>query len=825
MQVELLAPAGNIESLKAAFVNGADAVYLGGVSFSARRQAANFNMQELLSARKMADSYNAKLYITMNTVVSDEEMEEAAIFIDFLANNGFDAIIIQDIGLLKLIKEIAPSMPIHASTQMTIHNIDGAKMMQDFGLDRVILARELTLPEITAISDLSSISTEIFVHGALCICYSGRCLFSSMIGGRSGNRGMCAQPCRMKYSLTNIDNNKRVSREGLGEYLLSPKDLCTLQILPDIIASGVSSLKIEGRMKRPEYVATTVRIYRKELDNILNKQKNENIDNDIRELGQIFNRGFSFGYLKEQKNTELISDGRPNNRGMYLGRIVSYDAKSLIATIRLDGKLNVGDGIEVWVSQGGRCGTKVEQMNILDKNVDLGNSGDIIQIKIQGKIFPGDRVFKTSDIELINSSRVNISEIGVSKVPVEARLTLNNGFLNIELTDMENGFKANTTGTVNICSDNEYIADLDVIKEKVARLGNTPFFLKDLIYEIHKSYKLPMSEINSVRRSAADALLEMLSHKEKSNENRLLHIVNNMIISRKKTTSTIKEKRNIISIRSNIPEILVAAEKKGVSELVIGEDLFWSNELSSLVSSLKNNGKKVIIAVPSISRNSREETQERMSKIIDIKPDALMAGDYGGIRMCMDSGYPYFVDYFLPIFNSVAISSLSELGCSGVTLSPELTLNQISNLSFPVGMEIGCLVHGRLQLMISEYCPLRHASGSKTCFAGNGICKKNDYILQDEKGYGFPVFTDRFCRMHLLNSKEICMADKISEMKNSGIRKFVLDFSYSKEENAREIIDLYKKSINNDSVKLSPEDLKTYYPNGFTRGHYYRGVQ
>lgn len=261
-KVELLAPAGNLESLYAAVQAGADAIYLGGNKFSARAYASNFDDKTMEEAVEYCHLYNVKVYVTINTIMKEKELKEACKYAEFLYNVGVDALIIQDIGLASLLREKLPELELHASTQMTVHNGEAALSLSKLGFKRIVLSRELSLKEIEYISKTLKIETEIFIHGALCVCYSGQCLMSSMIGGRSGNRGRCAQPCRLPYEIV----NKKDKDKDKG-YILSPKDMCTIEDIKEIIESGASSLKIEGRMKRPEYVAGVVSEYRNVIDN------------------------------------------------------------------------------------------------------------------------------------------------------------------------------------------------------------------------------------------------------------------------------------------------------------------------------------------------------------------------------------------------------------------------------------------------------------------------------------------------------------------------------------------------------------------------------
>ena len=355
---ELLAPAGSFDALKAAVNAGADAVYLAGENFGARAYAENFSRENLIDAVKFAHLRGVKIHVTTNTILLDEELDKFAEYVKFLRKADVDALLVQDLGAAKIIREVAPDIPLHASTQMTIHNLEGVKILGELGFTRVVLSRELSLAEIENIAQNSPIETEIFIHGAICICYSGQCLMSSLIGARSGNRGRCAQPCRLPYKLVDVDG-KNLLNENVGEYLLSPKDFNTLELLPQIIETGVTSLKIEGRMKRPEYVATVVKVYRDALDNLGNRESGLGIGEfslfpppysllpNKRKLAQIFNRDFTTAYLEKNPGKDLISDKRPNNRGVLIGRVTKVDGNKL--TLKLTEKISVGDQVEIWV--------------------------------------------------------------------------------------------------------------------------------------------------------------------------------------------------------------------------------------------------------------------------------------------------------------------------------------------------------------------------------------------------------------------------------------------------------------------------------------------
>lgn len=348
--IELLAPVGNMESLYAAIQNGADAVYLGGKLFNARHSASNFENEEIKEAVKYAHLRGVKVYITANILIDNSEMESVIDYIKFLYQADVDAIIVQDMGLANMIKKFFPKLEIHASTQMTINNLYGAEFLHDMNFSRVVLARETPLDEIKHISENTPIELEAFIHGALCISYSGQCLMSSVIGGRSGNRGKCAQPCRMPSSL--VDKDGRLLEDWDKKHILSTRDLNTIDDIDRIIDAGIISLKIEGRMKRAEYVATIVKNYRKAID-----QGIDSLDiKDREDIEQIFNREFTKGAMLESFGDDFVSVDRPDNRGLFIGKVSRADKYKVY--IELEKDINIGDGIEFRLSDGDTKGLK-----------------------------------------------------------------------------------------------------------------------------------------------------------------------------------------------------------------------------------------------------------------------------------------------------------------------------------------------------------------------------------------------------------------------------------------------------------------------------------
>jgi collagenase-like PrtC family protease len=422
--MELLAPAGNWEAFLAAMANGADAVYLGGQSFSARHYAENFNKERIDDALNYAHLRNKKVYVTVNTLIADHEFASALDYIRDLYKMGVDAVIVQDIGLTHALRKLIPDLRLHASTQMTVHNSAGAILLREEGVKRVVLAREMSRDELAKICcEVKDIEFEVFVHGALCYSYSGQCLFSSLVGGRSGNRGRCAQPCRLAYQLFSRTEDTPVASEG--RHLLSPADLCLIEQLGDLQRIGIHSLKIEGRMKRAEYVAVVTRAYREVLDSMA-VNPGSTVSPELRKrLERIFNRNFTAGYFLMDR-AGYLSPKRPNNRGIYIGRVVEQ-SQDFTTRIKLTEELRVGDGLEIWVKKGQGPAFTVKDILLQGKRVSQAESGDIVNLKIEGRAGAGDRVFKTYDSELMENAQASIEAASRSKLPLDILVSLQEG--------------------------------------------------------------------------------------------------------------------------------------------------------------------------------------------------------------------------------------------------------------------------------------------------------------------------------------------------------------------------------------------------------------
>lgn len=780
---ELLAPVGSKESLIAAVENGADAVYFGGTLFSARQYASNFNREELLWAIDHAHARGVRAYVTVNTLIKDAELDEAADYLQFLCNAGADAVIVQDIGILKLLREQLPELPVHASTQMTIHNAAGVKFLQDMGVKRVVLAREMSLQEIKQIKSETGMEIETFIHGALCFSYSGQCLLSSMIGGRSGNRGHCAQPCRKKYRAGEVEG-----------YLLSPKDLNMSEHIPALVDAGIDSFKIEGRMKRPEYVAGVVRIYRRLIDRYHESPSKFQVTHDEKHtLLQLFNRGFTTGYFFGNPGSELMSRKYPHNLGTRLGTVADYEPRKRMVSINLTAPLRTGDGIGIGVRD---TGVTVKSMFIGKKMVNIADRGSTVNLPLEDEVETGEPVFKTYDSLLMATLEVK----NTIKIPVKMSFKAHAGEpVELCISDAENGIKIQ--GSSASIAESKPISK-SAIAEQLKKLGNTIFEAQEIDLEIDENIFIPVSEINSLRREGIDRLLQERTRKWKRQCDKPIISYGQKLV---------KPGSPILSVNTSSIESFEAAVDGGADVVYFGGQTFVEREdhQSAIEYGTKKN-VKVFFSTPRIIKNinelpdfiSAQRTQN------DLSPDGFLVANPGvlyHLRM-MDPTALIVLDHPLNIFNMLTMEHLLRYS-SRVTLSPELTLKEIKNMTSYGSTE--CIVQGNFPLMVSEHDIPR---GLFLKDAG-GVC------LKDEKGFIFPVKTDLQGRTYIMNSRELCMLEHVPDLIKAGVDCLRIEARTYDREKTEIITRAYREAIDNRDVKMKCSEFGEY-----TTGHYFRGV-
>ena len=800
--VELLAPVGSFEALKAAVQNGANAVYLGGKDFGARASANNFDRDELKEAVKYAHIRGVQVFVTTNTLRKENEIEDFLEYAKFLYDIDVDAIILQDIGMARLIKRELPDFELHASTQMVAHSLEDVKYLESVGFDRVVLAREVTVEEIKYICDNCKADIEVFVHGALCVCYSGQCLMSSMIGNRSGNRGRCAQPCRQRYELIDVYTGEVVNSNG--DYLLSPRDLNAIEEIDKVIDAGVHSLKIEGRMKRPEYVATVIDGYRKTIDEYLATNKLNVSDETINDLYTIFNRKFTKGLLLGDVGKDMMNSQLPNNQGLYVGTVVDYNKKAKRLKIKLANTLKKGDGINLG---GGTIGRIIKNGNI----ETIGYKGETIELDFVGEARKGQIVFKTSDSELMDRVQATFTQDKeFVKNIIDAKITIKLGQKPILTLKDRHSNEATIEGDKIVEEAMKVALSKEKVETQLRKLGNTPYELDLLEIELDDNVSLPISLLNQMRRDC----IELLDKERVSIKNRKYK---NKIVKYKPVLYN-RNKQQEISVKVKNLEQLESALECGVDRIYY-ED---TNTLDKGMSLAMNYNKKLIYSAPRIIRNKE---YNHLAKANNAGVESVQVGNYGSIDYFKDKKLN--IDYYLNAFNSETINYYKEIGADTLCISQELNINEIKETIKYTDINIESVVYGYTPLMITEYCPMGVIV--RDCKKDKRVakCKESIYALRNSKGDEFRVSQDIFCRSTIYNSNVTCMLDNLYELHEIGINVLRLDFTLEDKETVKEVIEAYQEVLSND-YKLATKATKLYNKldeKGTTAGHYYKGVE
>lgn len=792
---ELLAPAGEFESLRAAVLNGADAVYVGGKSFSARQFAGNFNDDEMAQAVRFCHAYNVKIFVTINTLMNNSEIKDAVNYAAFLYSIGVDAVIVQDIGFLKTLREQIPDFEVHGSTQMTVHNLEGVNLLYEMGVKRIVLSRELSLKEIKYIKENTKAEIEVFVHGALCISFSGQCLFSSMIGGRSGNRGKCAQPCRMQY---------RINDKGEKAYFLSPKDMAALDFLQEIVNIGVDSLKIEGRMKKPEYVATVISSYRRALDGKTSPE-------DFEKVAQAFNRGgFTSGYFLGKQGNEMMSTSRPKNWGTYLGTVVSVKGK--FASVKLEKPLNIGDGVELFNRE---KGAPVSSIRVRGNNVEAAKAGEIAEIYLEGAR-PKDVVHKSFDIKLVREAEESFKGKNILKSPLKASFRAVKGS-RITLT-----LSTPSGKYIEVFGDEPEIAvktptTEEKVRESLSKTGDTPFYFEIINIEMDKDIAVPASKINSLRREGIERLLDELQNKHE-----LKKLDLRLQIQRSKEGAAPK-----IAVTTGRIDIACASIDAGCHVVFYGGDKLRINNGSFEDVVKYSNGRALVYPwIPEIVLEEHDKIKSDILRYKSMEIDRALCGNLGIYSLLKDENFNVYLDRGFNIFNSNACSTFENCGCF---LSPELNFRQLRDLISKTNKTAIVMVHGRIKLMVNRNCIIGSAMGhGKT--GCPSLCGNTINYITDRMGEKFAVATDWQCRSHIYNSKVLCSIEHMREILSLNTDYVLMNFLDEKASEAALAVRAYKDGIergmegNFDLSEAGDALLKSLQGN-MTKGHFFRGVE
>ena len=745
--IDLLSPVGNFECLKAAVQNGADSVYFGGNLFSARAFAQNFDSEELKNAIEYAKLRGVKTNLTLNTLVKDDEFDQAFELAKQAYEFGIDAIIVQDLGLAKKLIKTFPDLPIHGSTQMSVHNLNGVLELQKLGFQRVVLSRELSVNEIEYICNNSNIELECFIHGALCISYSGQCLFSSMIGGRSGNRGKCAQPCRLPYLL--FENDTKMD-EG---YLLSPRDLCGLDYIPFLINCGVTCLKIEGRMKSPEYVATVTRIYRKYIDLALSGKPYVIDKNDKKELMQVFNRGeFSCGHFEKDPNRDFIFKEKPNNMGLFLGIVQKYNKTKGLITLKLKEKIEIGDTISLQNENGTY---KISELMIDNKNISDTKIGQPVTIgRMKGNINLGDKIYKMSSKILNTIAKESyLSENRKIKLTCKVIIKRNKPISiivksNSKLKEYKDLNISSTLPFVPTEAKTRPITEETIINQ-LSKTSNTPYEFEKISIDLDNNLFISkVSMLNELRRSALEKVEEYVlsqihrttSIKTKTEKPKTITNVKSSISEQPKCSLLL----NILNLDFDYSKL------EDIDNLYIPLKYFANKKYENILKVLTDKFETYIYLPTVIRLNYRNifyNNVENSLNKYDIK--GFVISNIGNIQMInslrlsenIDKHLNIIGNYTLNIFNTQSVVELKKLGICKFTISPESDKQTISNLCNCGYLPKEMIIYGKTPLMNMNYCLLGQTD---KCYPN---CKQfcntdNTYYLKDRMNMKFRVLPD-----------------------------------------------------------------------------------
>ncbi|MCF0156117.1 MAG: U32 family peptidase [Veillonella sp.] len=757
--LELLAPAGSMENFIAALDAGADAIYLGGKGFNARAHAANFDIDLLEEAVRLAHIKGTAVYVTVNILIGDSEMKELAAYLKELERVGVDAILVQDLAVAELAQKVAPKLHLHGSTQMTAMNLETVRFYESIGFTRVVLGREVSLEDIRHICANCKAEIEVFVHGALCVCYSGQCQMSSFIGGRSGNRGSCAQPCRLPYEL--LDEKGNVVPTGGAQYLLSPKDLNYSEFIGELIDAGVTSFKVEGRMKKVSYVKEVISSYRRILD-----AHGKVTDKDRKSIASVFNRGFSTAHLENLQGRDMITAVVPNNKHT---QSIANDAKSR-----------------------------------------------------------------------------GLSEFE-HKIPLYAYLTIEEGPHTALMLMTEDGRSVTVTHEFEPVLAQKKPTSMEKVQDQLGRLGNTLFRLESVSIP-DGDYMWPASVLNELRRTGIEAMEDLLIADHIAEQEAEVAAHTNLDLTVKDAVSIYQEAASerkaqqeawvkammdgqeaIISARVDELPLVQAAIKGGAQKIIFGGDrlyrLPYQEAIYKEVVDLCRQYKVwVTLSTPRIVKDAEVEGyHETLQAMVAAKPDAIAIHAPGHVVALRDLGYQGALeaDTALNIFNSHSARFWEHQGVVSLAPSQELTLQQLGKIAKETHVPVEATVQGLVEMMISEYCVIGAFVGGglkKTC---TRPCLKQSYSLKDRKGEIFPLRTDPYCRMHIMNSHELDMRAYVPDLIHKGISILRIDGRQWEPKRLEKMVRQYKDIA---SGRQEPPAKKTEDNKAITRGHYFRGI-
>ena len=829
MKPELLAPSGDHTCLLAAIENGADAVYFGLQRHNARARATNFDGQELGEIMARLHRHGVRGYVTLNTLVFPSELADLESTIREIVEAFVDAVIIQDLGLARLIRALTPDLEIHASTQMSITSHEGIRLAKELGCSRVILARELSLDEIEKLTKTAELPLEVFVHGALCVAYSGQCLTSEALGGRSANRGECAQACRMPYQIV---CDGELQDLGATQYLLSPQDLAAYDLIPRLMELGVASLKIEGRLKTPEYVANITSHYRRAIDAAWEERQADFSRRDVQEMELSFSRGFSHGFFDGNNHKVLVRGDYGKKRGIYLGHVTSVSGDR----IRLDlaAPVKCGDGLVFDADearnipeQGGRVYEVAQAVpthgrsKTNEPSLKEVSDGPVFLRFGQHDLDPrkvrvGQRVWKTDDPELTRRLRKSFEGASRRKVALDIRVRAEAGQPLFIEAHAATGQSAEVVSDMPLETAQRLGADEALFREQLGRLGGSVFELGELHSEISGNPMVPKSLLNGLRRDLVeklDASQGLAPSRSLSCEPVLSSLQSRIVELRE---SLLKPETPELSVLCRSTKQIEAALAAGVR--TIYADYQDIKEYKDAVAAVRSGSASIYLATPRIEK----PYEGNLYRFIDKqKPDGFLIRNAGGLAYCIERAIPFVVDFSMNAANELTVDLLKSKGARRVTASYDLNVEQLADLIVAVPSDwLEVVIHQQIPMFHMEHCVFCAFLSPGTDKTNCGRpCDRHDVKLRDRVGKEHPLKADVGCRNTLFNAVPQTAAESLPRLIDLGARHLRIEFLDDTPEMASRTIALYQQAIRGErDAKTLWRDLKASNRYGVTRG-------
>ena len=795
---ELLAPAGTLESIRAAINGGADAVYFGGKAFNARRNAGNMDETEMTEAVALCRQYGVKVYVTLNILIKDEEFEDIVHYLNFLAGLGIDGLIVQDPGLIFLLQKYFPDFRLQTSTQGSVYGLEGTLFFEKLGFMRVVLPREMPISEAAMIAEQTRVEVKLFCHGALCYAYSGQCLMSSTIGGRSGNRGLCAQPCRKKYQLRDADN--RLIKEG---YLLSMKDLNTKDRLNEVAQAGIDSLKIEGRMKSPEYVYAVTRAYREALNAVDEKGKAPSITE--KELAQVFNRSFTEGRLFS--DPQVIGDVVGRNRGILAGHVIGCEGGRLLIEALPDTAFSVGDGLSF--GEDSEKGMRIDALFDL-KGHPLSSEKPGIKIKVPSRfeVPAGTPVYRNHDARLTRRlKRESRAAKHVRQQTVRFRLRLALG-KQTEVTAEAGGQVVTRISNIMPTAAQKLPLTCEMLSRQFERLGGTGYQFDGLDADIEPGIFLTKGELNALRREIVDAL------DAEQKEEKAAPVV--FSLSREIPVRQ-AVKKPLLSLEPADRAAFEALCGLAVDELVLPvQDLSRPQDCEAPIAHAHVCGKRVLLAFPRIMDTAASaRLKARLEDFCGLDHDGVLLKNYEVLSLFQDRPVYREADQPFNLLNALSMKQLKEWQVDGGVLSPELSAAEAAALAKRSAISCVLPVYGRQEIMVSANCVYNCAD--KQC---RGCQRYRGWAaLTDERGASFPLYKDVDNIIHIYNGDILLLKEELKRQKH--IDKWRIYATDEGTEELETVVGYYRDALDKGVFGSMPGRAGVRY----TKGNFKRGVE